>query len=44
MATETTETNGRAAIDWRRLVPGFLLTGVLAWGVHSVLLEACKVP
>ena len=44
MAAETTETDGRAAMNWRRLVPGFLLTGVLAWGVHSVLLEVYKAP
>ena len=31
-------------INRRWLVPGFLLTGVVAWGVHSVLLEVCKVP
>ena len=34
----------RAPINWRWLAPGFLLTGVVAWGVHAVLLEACKVP
>ena len=43
MAT-TKATDGRAAINWRRLVPGFLLTGLVAWGVHSTLLEVCKVP
>ncbi len=25
-------------------MPGFFLTGVVAWGVHSTLLEVCKVP
>ena len=40
----TRATDGRALIDWRRLVPGFLLTGLVAWGVHSTLLEVCKVP
>ena len=44
MALTTKAADGRALIDWRRLVPGFLLTGVMAWGVHSVLLEACQVP
>ena len=40
-----TGTSGaRAPLDWRWLAPGFLLTGVVAWGVHAVLLEACKVP
>ena len=44
MAITTKATDRRALIDWRRLVPGFLLTGLVAWGVHSVLLEVCKVP
>lgn len=42
METETSRV--RAPINWRWLVPGFFVTGVAAWGVHSVLLEACKVP
>ena len=41
---ETGTFRARVPIDWRWLVPGFLLTGVVAWGVHSVLLEFCKVP
>ena len=42
MARETSRV--RAPINWRWLVPGFFVTGVAAWGMHSVLLEACKVP
>ena len=42
METETSRV--RAPINWRWLVPGFFVTGVAAWGVHSVLLEACGVP
>ena len=41
---ETGTSGARALINWRWLVPGFLLTGVMGWGVHSVLLEMCKVP
>ena len=31
-------------MNWRRLVPGIILTGVVAEGVHSVLLEAVSIP
>ena len=41
---KTTGAGEWPSINWQRLVPGFLLTGVMAWGVHSVLLEVCKVP
>ena len=40
----TAETDGQTRTNWRRLLSGFFLTGILAWGVHSVLLEVCKVP
>ena len=40
----TKETDERVLINWRRLIPGFVLTGLVAWGVHSTLLEVCGVP